>query len=535
MTERITIGLMSGTSLDGTDAVAMAFDGRVMRSLGHSSLAFPPNLRAALAALTLPGPDEIERMGEASVALARHYAEATGLLLARTGLSPADVAALGVHGQTIRHRPQKGFTLQLNHPALVAELTGIDVVADLRSRDVAAGGEGAPLVPAFHAECFTGDVPRVVLNIGGIANISVLPARSESPTILGGDTGPGNMLIDTWTQRITGALYDRDGRWAASGRVSTTLLDNLLSEPYFALPIPKSTGRELFSPAWLDARLCGHESLPPEDVARALVELTARTITNTVARFAPDAAELYVCGGGVYNKTLMQAIASHFPGLTATTEALGVPPMEVEAAALRSAFSQASPETCLRSRGRRDREFSAPSIRADQDGSRSMKKRTAFAWNVVRLFLCRRAFGPPASDSEGGAAAAGRHRIGIVDDELSAAQVVLEVDLGADEVLVAHGIDEKRHTALFHHGVVGVLDLVERKAVLEAGAAAALNEHAQLEAGIALFVHQLLDLRDGGVGEVDGIGHELGHFFLRRFNLFSHRGMCRPKDGPPKM
>ena len=263
MTERITIGLMSGTSLDGTDAVAMAFDGRVMRSLGHSSLAFPPNLRAALAALTLPGPDEIERMGEASVALARHYAEATGLLLARTGLSPADVAALGVHGQTIRHRPQKGFTLQLNHPALVAELTGIDVVADLRSRDVAAGGEGAPLVPAFHAECFTGDVPRV----------------------------------------------------------------------YFALPIPKSTGRELFSPAWLDARLCGHESLPPEDVARTLVELTARTITNTVARFAPDAAELYVCGGGVYNQTLMQAIASHFPGLTATTEALGVPPMEVEAAA----------------------------------------------------------------------------------------------------------------------------------------------------------------------------------------------------------
>lgn len=333
MTERITIGLMSGTSLDGTDAVAMAFDGRVMRSLGHSSLAFPPNLRAALAALTLPGPDEIERMGEASVALARHYAEATGLLLARTELSPADVAALGVHGQTIRHRPQKGFTLQLNHPALVAELTGIDVVADLRSRDVAAGGEGAPLVPAFHAECFTGDVPRVVLNIGGIANISVLPARSESPTILGGDTGPGNMLIDTWTQRITGALYDRDGRWAASGRVSTTLLDDLLSEPYFALPIPKSTGRELFSPAWLDARLCGHESLPPEDVARTLVELTARTITNTVARFAPDAAELYVCGGGVYNKTLMQAIASHFPGLTATTEALGVPPMEVEAAA----------------------------------------------------------------------------------------------------------------------------------------------------------------------------------------------------------
>ena len=362
MTERITIGLMSGTSLDGTDAVAMAFDGRVMRSLGHSSLAFPPNLRAALAALTLPGPDEIERMGEASVALARHYAEATGLLLARTGLSPADVAALGVHGQTIRHRPQKGFTLQLNHPALVAELTGIDVVADLRSRDVAAGGEGAPLVPAFHAECFTGDVPRVVLNIGGIANISVLPARSESPTILGGDTGPGNMLIDTWTQRITGALYDRDGRWAASGRVSTTLLDDLLSEPYFALPIPKSTGRELFSPAWLDARLCGHESLPPEDVARTLVELTARTITNTVARFAPDAAELYVCGGAVSTtRPSCRPSPRISPASRPRPKLWACRPWRwrrLPSPGLRSAFSQASPETCLRSRGRRDREFS---------------------------------------------------------------------------------------------------------------------------------------------------------------------------------
>ena len=333
MTERITIGLMSGTSLDGTDAVAMAFNGRAMRSIGHASLSFPSSLRAALSALTLPGADEIERMGESSVALARHYADAVKLLLAKTGLTSADIAALGVHGQTIRHRPQKGFTLQLNHPALVAELTGIDVIADLRSRDVAAGGEGAPLVPAFHAECFSGEATRIVLNIGGIANISILPARNDTPVILGGDTGPGNRLIDTWTQRITGSLFDRNGQWAATGHIDESLLADLLEEPYFSLPIPKSTGRELFSPAWLDAHLTKHQHAAPEDVARTLVELTALTITNAIARFAPDARELYVCGGGVFNTTLMQAIASHFPGNTASTMTLGVPPMEVEAAA----------------------------------------------------------------------------------------------------------------------------------------------------------------------------------------------------------
>ncbi|MDY4162973.1 MAG: anhydro-N-acetylmuramic acid kinase, partial [Sutterella sp.] len=172
MTTLTTIGLMSGTSLDGTDAVAVRFDGRRMTRLGRVYLPFPESLREALYALTLPGDNEIERMGDASVALAAHYAESVRLLLEKTGLTAAGVDALGVHGQTIRHRPERGFTVQLNHPALLAELTGIDVVADLRSRDVAAGGEGAPLVPAFHAECFSGDVPRVILNIGGIANIS---------------------------------------------------------------------------------------------------------------------------------------------------------------------------------------------------------------------------------------------------------------------------------------------------------------------------------------------------------------------------
>lgn len=333
MTTLTTIGLMSGTSLDGTDAVAVRFDGRRMTRLGRVYLPFPESLREALYALTLPGDNEIERMGDTSVALAAHYAESVRLLLEKTGLTAAGVDALGVHGQTIRHRPERGFTFQLNHPALLAELTGIDVVADLRSRDVAAGGEGAPLVPAFHAECFSGDVPRVILNIGGIANISVLPVRGSYRPVTGGDTGPGNMLIDLWCRRTTGAPFDRDGKLAASGRVNDALLADCLGDPYFALGFPKSTGRELFSPAWLDAHLARHPTLPAADVARTLTELTARTIADAVRRFAPDARELVLCGGGTYNLTLRNAIARLFPGRLLDTGDFGIDPMEVEAAA----------------------------------------------------------------------------------------------------------------------------------------------------------------------------------------------------------
>lgn len=334
--DHITIGLMSGTSLDGTDAVAMHFSSQGMKRLGHVYLPFSPELRSELAALTLPGDNEIERMGDASVKLARNYAESVRLLLAQTKLAPADIAAVGVHGQTIRHRPERGFTLQLNHPALLAELVGIDVVADFRSRDVAAGGEGAPLVPAFHAECFTGEVPRVILNLGGIANISVLPAKTASAAltgVLGGDTGPANMLLDTWMEKACGESYDKDGAFAASGRVNEALLADLLEEPYFALDFPKSTGRELFSPAWLFEKTNRHPALSPEDTARTLVELTAATVTDAVARLAPDAKELILCGGGSFNKTLVAALQSRFPGRVFDTRALGVDPMEVEAAA----------------------------------------------------------------------------------------------------------------------------------------------------------------------------------------------------------
>ncbi len=334
--EHITIGLMSGTSLDGTDAVAMRFSPSGMERLGHAYLSFTPELREELAALVLPGDNEIEHMGDASVKLARNYADVVLRLLADIGLSAHDIAAIGVHGQTIRHRPERGFTLQLNHPALLAELTGIDVIADFRSRDVAAGGEGAPLVPAFHAECFTGDVPRVILNLGGIANISVLPARGSFTTcegVLGGDTGPANMLLDTWIESTRGLPYDEEGRWAATGTVNPALLADCLDDPYFALDFPKSTGRERFSPEWLFAKTSLHSNLAPEDVARTLTELTAITVTDAVHRLAPDAHELILCGGGSYNQTLVSALSTHFKGEVFDTRRLGVDPMEVEAAA----------------------------------------------------------------------------------------------------------------------------------------------------------------------------------------------------------
>lgn len=335
MKGHITIGLMSGTSLDGTDAVAMHFSDSGMRHLGHSYLPFKSTLREKLAALTLPGDNEIERMGDASVELAHNYAEVVKQLLDKICLSASDIAAIGVHGQTIRHRPERGFTLQLNQPALLAELTGIDTIADFRSRDVAAGGEGAPLVPAFHAECFTGHKKRVILNLGGIANISVLPAKGDtsSSTILGGDTGPANMLLDTWIQQSLGQAYDNEGRWAATGRVVPELLTDLLSDPYFTRPFPKSTGRELFSPAWLEEKLSHHRNLHAEDVERTLVEMTALSVTHAVRELAPDAEELVLCGGGCFNKTLREALSLSFNGEVFDTSNLGVDPMDVEAAA----------------------------------------------------------------------------------------------------------------------------------------------------------------------------------------------------------
>lgn len=318
------IGLMSGTSVDGVDAVLADFADGNVKTLGHVHLPFTPALREALQGLMQSGMDEIDRAGDASVALARCYAEAVAALLVKTRIKAGQVAAIGAHGQTIRHRPERGFTTQLNAPAHLSELTGISVVADFRSRDVAAGGQGAPLVPAFHAAVFSGAAPRAVVNIGGIANVTLLPAQGGNESVRGFDTGPGNTLMDAWCERHTGKAFDHGGAWGATGRVNDRLLAALLAEPYFDKALPKSTGRELFNMSWLDAKLSAFGSgVVPADVQATLVAMTVCSIGRAVGD-----RECYVCGGGSFNTALMRQLPH-----AQSTQALGVDPMHVEALA----------------------------------------------------------------------------------------------------------------------------------------------------------------------------------------------------------
>jgi anhydro-N-acetylmuramic acid kinase len=329
-TSTLYIGMMSGTSLDGVDGVLADFAAGTIRTIAAAFVPFPETLRAQLMALQASGPDEIEREALAANAIAGLYAECVAELLpAATG----PIAALAVHGQTIRHRPELGFTRQIINASLLAELCGIDVIADLRSRDVAAGGQGAPLVPAFHAAQFgqPGTV-RAVVNIGGIGNISVLHADGR---VTGFDTGPGNVLMDLWIARHRGQAYDADGAWAATGLVDPALLGILLEEPYFALPAPKSTGRDLFHADWLDACLARvTHAIQPEDVQATLAALTAMTIARAVHDASPDVANVYVCGGGAENGELMRQLGAALPNaVVQSTEVLGVAPNRVEALA----------------------------------------------------------------------------------------------------------------------------------------------------------------------------------------------------------
>ncbi|MDH0421138.1 MULTISPECIES: anhydro-N-acetylmuramic acid kinase [Delftia] len=337
---RYCIGLMSGTSLDGVDGVLVDF-AEGTQVLWHASRGFDAALRAELLALNTPeGRDELHRAALAANALARSYAEVVRELLQATALAPGQIAAIGAHGQTVRHRPQMfdgmGYTLQLNSPALLAELSGVAVVADLRSRDVAAGGQGAPLVPAFHQGVFGRPGETVlVLNIGGIANLSVLAGDG---TVLGFDCGPGNALMDGWCQTHTGQPYDDGGQWAATGQVLPALLDRLLAEPFLQQPPPKSTGRDLFHADWLAGHLSASATSAadarPADVQATLTEFTARACASAVQRFGRGGGELLVCGGGAFNTQLMQRIAALLPGVAVdTTAARGLPPQQVEAAA----------------------------------------------------------------------------------------------------------------------------------------------------------------------------------------------------------
>ena len=334
------IGLMSGTSLDGVDGVLVEWppgDERCFDVLAHCHLGFEPALADELLALnSAGGSDELHRAALAGNAVARRYAEVVARLLASSGRSAGEVSAIGAHGQTVRHRPGQfdgsGYTLQLNNPALLAELSGIAVVADLRSRDVAAGGQGAPLVPAFHRNVFgQAGQALAVLNLGGIGNLTLL---GPDDSVLGFDCGPGNALLDLWVRRHRGEAFDADGAWAAAGQVHAALLAAMQSEPYFALPPPKSTGRDLFHAEWLARQLAAVPGVAAGDVQSTLAELSAWAAARDLQRYAPQARELLVCGGGAFNAHLMARLAAQLPGVQVrSTVERGLPPDQVEACA----------------------------------------------------------------------------------------------------------------------------------------------------------------------------------------------------------
>ena len=330
MTREIFVGLMSGTSLDGVDAVLADFDGGKPRLLANASMPFDAALRRELLALNSSGADEIGRAALAGNQLAEKYAAAVAQVLAASNTPKAQVRAIGCHGQTVRHRPELGYTTQIGNAALLAELTGIGVVADFRSRDVAAGGQGAPLVPAFHSTVF-GDAAedRVVINLGGIANLTLLPRRGS---VTGFDSGPGNCLLDLWAARHLGTPHDDRGSWAAAGAPIPELLERMLRDPYFAAAPPKSTGRDLFNEAWLQRCLMGKET--PQQVQATLLELTARSLAEAIVRHCAGARRLIVCGGGAQNDALMRRLAEFAaPAALEKSDRHGIDPQLVEATA----------------------------------------------------------------------------------------------------------------------------------------------------------------------------------------------------------
>lgn len=327
------VGLMSGTSLDGIDVVLADFSSTTPKLLAHHHQPFDPALRAELLALNHVGDNELHRAASASNALAHAYADCIQTLLKKRSTNAGiavTVTAIGCHGQTVRHQPALGYTIQLVNGALLAELTGIDVICDFRSRDIAAGGHGAPLVPAFHQAVFAdGKIHRVIVNIGGIANITDLPTDGK---VIGFDCGPGNMLLDAWTQKHLGKDYDHDGAWARSGHAMPALLEQLQAHEYFRQSPPKSTGREMFNLAWLESLL--PENAVPADVQATLLAFTANTIANAITTFCNGAQEIYVCGGGARNAALMELLKEKLDSrLLTTTDALGMNTEHVEALA----------------------------------------------------------------------------------------------------------------------------------------------------------------------------------------------------------
>lgn len=367
--ETFFIGLMSGTSLDGVDGVLCAIDrSGKPRVLAHQYRMFDTRTRALAMQLSEVGPNELHDTARLGIQLAHDYAAVCEALCQATGITASAITAIGAHGQTLRHQPQAmpsvtglpsvGYTIQVNQPALLAELSAIDVIADFRSRDIAAGGQGAPLVPAFHQAVFSDRAATVaVLNIGGIANLSLLGADGS---VFGCDTGPGNILLDLWVQQHLYHPFDQDGQWGGQGQVLPELLDHLLQDAFFHYQPadgPRSTGRDHFNQVWLTAQLASFHDRKPADVQATLAMLTARTAASKLLAMqqqstnASPVARLLVCGGGAYNRCLMQFLATCLPNIPVeTTAALGLPASQVEAAAfawLAWCFTQRRPANAV--------------------------------------------------------------------------------------------------------------------------------------------------------------------------------------------
>lgn len=329
------IGLMSGTSIDSIDGVLVEFSDDKLRLVSHLEQPWPDDTRKRIRQLTTPGENEIDRMGELDREVADLFARCANRLIDQTDIPSQHVRAIGSHGQTIRHRPEGShpFTLQIGDPNRIAEQTGITVIADFRRRDMATGGEGAPLVPGFHADQFNSPIEqRAILNIGGIANLTLLPGKAE--LVSGFDSGPGNTLLDVWARRHLNRPRDDNGQWAAGGRVNPDLLQSMLGDPYFERPPPKSTGPEYFSEQWLEKCLRGFDAIAAIDIQATLTALTAETISRALAKHFPGGEKLIVCGGGVHNGELMKQLGNHYKEMMIETTAdYGLPPDQVEAVA----------------------------------------------------------------------------------------------------------------------------------------------------------------------------------------------------------
>lgn len=330
------IGLMSGTSLDGVDAGLFDFSQNRFQLISFYYQPFSSEVKKKIIALCKHKQTiSLADYGELDTQLGQLYADVIINLLHQTQLSPQDIKAIGNHGQTLYHAPNSKypFTLQIGDANIISQITGITTVADFRRRDIAAGGQGAPLVPAFHQAVFQSSTKnRVVVNIGGIANITILPSDCQLKTT-GFDTGPGNTLMDGWISQYDNSPFDKNGAWAATGTIQTELLNRLKDEPFFSAPAPKSTGTEYFCAAWLKQKLSIFTDYLPEDIQRTLCQFTAETIAESIQNFAPDTQQVFICGGGIHNLTLINALNDLLKLPIESTKALHIDPDQVEAMA----------------------------------------------------------------------------------------------------------------------------------------------------------------------------------------------------------